>query len=49
MKKDDIIKIITYSAFLGVICIVSFLAAKYVIRSGIKKNEIPVDTSVRLN
>ena len=42
-------KLVSYIAILLIICIVSFLFAKYVVRSGINKEDIPIDTSVRLN
>ena len=47
--KKEYLKIMAYIALLGVICVISFLIAKYIVRSSIKKDEIPIDTSVRLN
>lgn len=40
---------VAYISLLAVICILSFLFAKYLVRAPIKKGDIPVDTSVRLN
>ena len=50
MSKMEISKgrMVAYISLLLILCIVSFLFAKYVVRLGIKKNEIPIDTSVRL-
>ena len=42
-------KMVSYISLLLIICICSFLIAKYVVRSGIHKGDIPVDTSVKLN
>lgn len=39
----------SYIAILLIICICSFLIAKFIVRSGIKNDDIPVDTSVRLD
>jgi hypothetical protein len=50
-KKEDnqsIWKLIGYFGILSIICLMSFLIAKYVVRSGIDKDEIPIDTSERL-
>ena len=33
---------------LGIICVTSFLTAKYIVRMNIKPSEIPIDTSTRL-
>lgn len=41
-------KMISYICILSIICICSFLAAKYVIRMNIDKGDIPVDTSTRI-
>ena len=38
----------SYVAILGIICICSFLIAKYILRMNIRENEIPIDTSTRL-
>lgn len=46
--KNDILKTICYIGILLIICIVSFLIAKYIVRAKIKTGDMPVDTSVRL-
>ena len=48
MENIGIGKKIAYFGVLSIICILSFLVAKYVIRSDIDNEEIPVDTSERL-
>lgn len=45
MSKE---KLISYIALLLLICVCTFLTAKYFIRSQIKENEIPIDTSTRI-
>lgn len=42
-------KMTSYISILLIICICSFLVAKFIVRKGITKDDIPVDTSVRLN
>jgi len=42
-------KMVSYVSLLLIICICSFLVAKFIVRSGIHNGDIPVDTSVRLN
>lgn len=39
---------IGYFGILAIICILSFLIAKYIVRSNIDEEKIPVDTSERL-
>lgn len=41
-------RMISYISLLFLICLGSFLVAKYIVRVGIEKKEIPVDTSVRI-
>lgn len=41
-------KIISYVALLMIFCICAFLVAKYLVRSNIDKEEIPIDTSTRM-
>ena len=48
MEKTGIGKIIGYYGILAIICILSFLVAKYIIRSNIGDEVSPVDTSERL-
>ena len=47
---DDISKekLISYVSLLMIICICAFLTAKYIVRSHIENDEIPVDTSTRM-
>lgn len=47
-KNSNIGRIIGYFGILAIICIISFLIAKYIIRSRIDRNDIPIDTSERL-
>ena len=47
-EKTSIGKIVAYFGILAIICVVSFLTAKYIVRSSIKNDEMPIDTSVRL-
>lgn len=41
-------RMVSYIAILLLICICSFLTAKYFIRRGINEEEIPIDTSERI-
>ncbi len=46
--KKDILKTMCYIGLLLIICIISFLVAKYIVRSKIHNGDMPIDTSVRL-
>lgn len=46
--SDNKGKMLSYMAILGIICIVSFLVAKYIVRMNVNTNDIPIDTSTRL-
>lgn len=46
--KNNEGKMLSYMAILGIICITSFLIAKFIVRMNINSNEIPIDTSTRL-
>lgn len=46
--SDNKGRMLSYMAILGIICIVSFLIAKYIVRMNININEVPIDTSTRL-
>lgn len=48
MEEVSIGKIISYFGILAIICIISFLIAKYILRSNIGWEETPIDTSERL-
>ena len=48
MQDVRVGKIISYFCILALICVLSFLIAKYIVRSGIDNNQIPIDTSERL-
>ena len=39
---------ISYISILIIICIYTFLIAKYVVRSNIDNDEVPIDTSTRI-
>jgi len=39
---------ISYISILIIICICTFLIAKYVVRSNIDNDEVPIDTSTRI-
>ena len=41
-------KTISYIAILGIICVCAFLTAKYMVRKNINRNDVPIDTSTRL-
>ena len=41
-------KMVSYMAILMIICVLTFLVAKYTIRSNIQGEEIPIDTSTRI-
>lgn len=41
-------KKIAYFGILAIICILSFLVAKYIVRSNIEGEDTPIDTSERL-
>ena len=46
--KISVERTISYISILMIICICAFLTAKYIVRSRIDTNEIPIDTSVRM-
>lgn len=48
MEKISKEKMVSYIAILLLICICSFLIAKYFIRSGIDEGDIPIDTSEKI-
>ena len=48
MENVGIGKMISYFGILAIICILTFLVAKYVVRSNIEGEETPIDTSERL-
>lgn len=41
-------KMVAYYGILSLICVMSFLVAKYIVRSRIDNEKIPIDTSERL-
>jgi len=41
-------KMIAYFGILAIICILSFLVAKYIVRDAINGEDTPIDTSERL-
>ena len=41
-------KTVSYIAILGIICVCSFMIAKFILRMNIRSDEIPIDTSTRL-
>lgn len=45
---DSIWKMMSYFGILAIICILSFLVAKYIVRSDIEGEKSPIDTSERL-
>ena len=49
-KMDDMSvgKTIAYFGILALICVMSFLLAKYIVRNHIRWEETPIDTSERL-
>lgn len=48
MDRISNYKIISYISLLLLICVCSFLIAKYIVRDSIKGEEIPIDTSTRI-
>ena len=48
MDKMSTGKTVAYFGILAIICILTFLIAKYVIRSNIGGEQSPIDTSERL-
>lgn len=48
MEEVSTGKMVGYFGILAIICIVSFLIAKYILRSNIGWEETPIDTSERL-
>ncbi len=46
--ENDKVKLAISMAILGIICVTSFLVAKYIVRMNINDNEIPIDTSTKL-
>ena len=48
VNNTGIGKTIGYFGILAIICILAFLVAKYIVRSDIKGEETPIDTSERL-
>ena len=47
-KNDDRWKMVVQYGLLALICVMSFLVAKYIVRSKIDGEKIPIDTSERL-
>ena len=45
---DNIWKMVVQYGILALICVMSFLVAKYIVRSRIDNEKIPIDTSERL-
>lgn len=41
-------KYVSYISIMLIICICTFLVAKYIVRTNIDKEEIPIDTSTRI-
>ena len=41
-------KLVTYTSLMLLICVCSFLVAKYIVRIDIPQNEVPIDTSTRI-
>ena len=41
-------RMVSYIAILMIICVLTFLVAKYIIRDSIQGEEIPIDTSTRI-
>ena len=48
MENVSVGKMIAYFGILAIICISSFLIAKYIVRSNIEGEESPIDTSERI-
>lgn len=48
VEKVGVGRMIGYFGILSIICIMSFLIAKYILRSSIGWEETPIDTSERL-
>lgn len=48
MRGKNIYKLVNYISLLLLICVCSFLVAKYIVRGGIDREQIPVDTSTRI-
>ena len=47
-NNDDRWKMVVQYGILALICVMSFLVAKYIVRSRIDNEKIPIDTSERL-
>lgn len=48
MMREHPYRTVSYVAILMLICVVSFLVAKYIVKSGIDDEEVPIDTSTRI-
>ncbi len=48
MMRGDPYRMVSYVAILMLICVISCLVAKYIVKSGIDDGEVPVDTSTRI-
>lgn len=48
MNNASKARIVAYLSLLSLICIFSFLVAKFIIQENIDRKEIPVDTSTRI-
>ena len=46
--QDNKWKMVSYVGILMIICVCSFLLAKYIVRSSIAGEETPIDTSTRI-
>lgn len=47
-KNVGIGRQVSYYCLLAIICIITFLFAKYIVRNNINGEEVPIDTSDRL-
>ena len=47
-NNDDRWKMVVHFGILALICVISFLVAKYIVRSEIDGEKSPIDTSERL-
>ena len=48
MEEVSKAKLVAYLGTLLIICVITFLIAKYIVRSAIYGDDVPIDTSVRL-
>ncbi len=48
LQKPFNIMAVVYTTLLAIICVLAFLLAKYIVERNVDKQDVPIDTSVRM-